>query len=278
MEQTRQKRMAVVNDFSGFGRCSLMVSVPIISAMRIQCCALPTAIFSNHTGYEDFFFDDYTEQMRSYYEKWQKLHLTFDGIYTGFLGSVRQVGIVEDFIAAFRRKDMVIVVDPVMGDNGRRYATIDDALCDELRKLLPLSTIITPNLTEACILSGVSYREGEFCAEDLSDIADRLQKMGASDLVITGIADKNEICDYIRTREGDSVLLRQPVSGTPHAGTGDVFASVIAADAVNGVKLQDSVKKASDFVGRAIALSDKMQIPAQDGVCFEEILGTLCEG
>ena len=104
MKEKRQKRIAVVNDFSGFGRCSLMVSVPIISAMKIQCCALPTAVFSNHTGYDDYFFDDYTDRMRTYYEKWQKLGLEFDGIYTGFLGSVRQVAIVEEFIADFANK------------------------------------------------------------------------------------------------------------------------------------------------------------------------------
>lgn len=271
----KQKRLAVINDFSGFGRCSLMVSAPIISAMKIQCCALPTAILSNHTGYEDFFFDDYTDKMRTYYKKWEKLGLEFDGIYTGFLGSVRQVEIVEDFISRFKGHNTAIIVDPVMGDNGIQYATIDDALCSELKKLLPLSTIITPNLTEACILSDTPYSSSGMGESDLLKISDKLRKMGAKNIVITGIADNSEICDFIRRSDGSYTILRQPLSGTPHAGTGDVFASIIAADAVNGIDLEASVKKAAAFVGKAIALSDELGVPAQDGVCFEEILGEL---
>lgn len=275
MTDRRQKRMALINDFSGFGRCSLMVSVPIISAMKIQCCALPTAVLSNHTGYEEVFFDDYTDKMRPYYQKWQRLQLRFDGIYTGFLGSVRQVAIVEDFIRQFAEPDTVIVVDPAMGDNGRPYATVDQALCEEMRQLLPLATIITPNVTEACLLSGMDYHEEPFREQELHRMAERLHHLGAQQIVITGIVEGQEIGDFISRPDGTCSLLRQPVSGTPHAGTGDVFASIIAADAVNGVPLEPSVRKASAFVGEAIRLSDEMHIPTQDGVCFEEILCTL---
>ncbi len=271
----RQKRIAVINDFSGFGRCSLMVAVPIISAMKVQCCALPTAVLSNHTGYEDFFFDDYTDRMEPYYKKWEKLNLRFDGIYSGFLGSVRQVGIVEDFIGSFKEKDTSIIIDPVMGDNGKQYATIDDELCRELRKLIPLSTILTPNMTEACLLTGMPYRDHGVDEEELAEITRRLRELGATKTVITGIIDGGEVCDYVTGEDGKSVLVRQVRLGTPHAGTGDVFASVIAADAVNGEDFLASVKKAGSFVGRAMAVSNEMQVPVQDGVCFEEILGEL---
>ncbi len=273
----KQKRMAVINDFSGFGRCSLTVSLPIISAMKIQCCALPTAIFSNHTGYDEYFFDDYTDKMKEYYSKWEKLGLGFDGIYTGFLGSVRQVAIVEDFIARFKGTDTAVIVDPVMGDNGKCYATVDDALCKELRKLLPLSTIITPNITEACILSGTAYIRHSFDENELIIIAEKLRKLGAENIVITGIERKENICNFIYQSDGSFFFSEQPCTGTPHAGTGDVFASVIAADAVNGVPFVKSVEKAAGFVGKAIELSDEMSVPVQDGVCFEEILGTLIE-
>ena len=253
----------------------MMVSVPIISAMKVQCCGMPTAILSNHTGYPDFFFDDYTDHMRESYKKWAKLGLHFDGIYTGFLGSVRQVSIVEDFIEEFAGKSTKIIVDPVMGDNGRRYATIGDNLCREIRKLLPLSSIITPNLTEACLLAGIEYREPGADEAELKAISQKLQHRGARNIVITGISDGDDICDFVWQENGEYELLRQPCTGSAHAGTGDVFASVIAADAVNGVDLTVSVKRAASFVGKAIALSDKMEIPAQDGVCFEEILGEL---
>ena len=275
MTKKQQKKIAVINDFSGFGRCSLMVSVPIISAMKVQCCDLPTAILSNHTGYEDFFFDDYTERMRPYYQKWQQLQLHFDGIYTGFLGSVRQVAIVEEFIHQFSGEDTAILVDPVMGDNGHPYTTVDKALCDEIRHLLPLSTIITPNVTEACLLSGMDYHEGAYSEAEQKEMAYRLHRLGARQIVITGFDMGDEIGDFISCPDGTSQLLRQKISGSPHAGTGDVFASVLAADAVNGVPLAQSVRKASSFVGEAIRLSDEMGIPAQDGVCFEEILCTL---
>lgn len=271
----RQKRMAVVNDFSGFGRCSLTVSIPIISAMKIQCCALPTAVFSNHTGYEEYFFDDYTDKMRQYYLKWEKLGLEFDGIYTGFLGSVKQVEIIIDFIKRFAREDTAVIVDPVMGDNGITYATVNDGLCREIKKLLPLSKIITPNLTEACILSGTPYSNKKFDESELEMIAEKLRDKGAKDIVITGIKNGNDICNYVSLLSGEAFVVSRRSRGSLHAGTGDVFASIIAADCVNGVRFNESVEKAADFVSRAIELSDEMNIPSQDGVCFEEILGTL---
>lgn len=272
----KQKKIAMINDFSGFGRCSLMVSAPIISAMKVQCCALPTAILSNHTGYEDFFFDDYTDKMKEYYSKWEKLGLSFDGIYTGFLGSVRQVVIVKDFIARFAKNDTAIIVDPVMGDNGRCYTTIDEDFCREMRKLLPGAAIITPNLTEACLLAGTRYRETGADISELSRLANKLRELGARNIVITGIIDGQDICDFIYAADdSEPVLFRQPCSGEAHAGTGDVFSSIIAADAVNGVNIAESVKKAASFVGKAIKLSHEMNIPTQDGVCFEELLSEL---
>ena len=271
----RQKKIAVVNDFSGFGRCSLTVSIPIISAMKIQCCALPTAVLSNHTGYQDFFFDDYTDKMKEYYMKWDKLGLSFDGIYTGFLGSVRQVELITDFIKRFADEETSIIIDPVMGDNGERYATIDTELCLELKKLIPLSTILTPNLTEACILADVPYSSRKFELSELEYIAERLRNEGAKNIVITGITHGDMISDFISREDGKSVLYSHKCSGAAHAGTGDVFASIIAANSVNGVDFESSVKMAADFVSRAVELSDSMNIPYQDGVCFEELIGEL---
>lgn len=270
----RQKRIAVINDFSGFGRCSLTVSIPIISAMRIQCCAVPTAILSNHTGYDDYFFDDYTDKMQAYYMKWEKLGLKFDGIYTGFLGSEKQAKIVEDFIERFSDRDTVVTVDPVMGDNGKTYATIDSRLCREIKNLIPVSDIITPNLTEACILTDTEYHEDDYDIGEIKEIALRLRCLGARNIVITGIRKNDDICNFILT-DDKCKLLEYPVTGGSHAGTGDVFASIISADAVNKVDFEESVKKSAEFVSRCVELSDKMQIPMQDGVCFEEILDLL---
>ena len=270
----RQKKIAVINDFSGYGRCSLTVSLPIISAMKIQCCAVPTAVLSNHTGYADYFFDDYTDKMKAYYMKWEKLGLKFDGIYTGFLGSEKQAKIVEDFIQRFADKNTVVTVDPAMADDGKTYATIDEKLCKEMKNLIPLADIITPNLTEACILTDTAYHENEYEIEEIEEIADKLAVMGAKKIVITGIVKGenigNFICDGTKRK-----LLEYRVTGQSHAGTGDVFASVISADAVSGVDFEVSVRKAAEFVGKCVALSNEMEIPVQDGVCFEEILDLL---
>ena len=276
-----QRKIAVINDVTGFGRCSVTVALPILSAMRLETCIVPTAVLSMHTAYPEYMLHDFTPYLPAYIDSWAQRDLTFDGILTGFLGSEEQIADVERFLEIFGRNDKAeggqprIVVDPVMGDNGHPYTTVDKALCDEIRHLLPLSTIITPNVTEACLLSGMDYHEGTYSEAEQKEMAYRLHRLGARQIVITGFDMGDEIGDFISCPDGTSQLLRQKISGSPHAGTGDVFASVLAADAVNGVPLAQSVRKASSFVGEAIRLSDEMGIPAQDGVCFEEILCTL---
>ncbi|MBR2175740.1 MAG: pyridoxamine kinase [Clostridia bacterium] len=277
MYPQKQKKIAVINDFSGFGRCSLTVSIPIISAFGIECCALPTAIFSNHTGYEDYYFDDYTDKMEPYFSKWKKLGLEFDGIYTGFLGSDKQINIVTKFIREFAKPETAVVIDPVMGDNGRTYATLTEDLCRHIGQLAGYADILTPNLTEACILTDYPYRENISDTEELKTIAAKLQFLGSKNIVITGINNGNNISNFILRQDGTYILQSLPRTGGQRAGTGDVFASIISADSVNGTALEDSVKRAAEFVGRAIALSDRLNIPSQEGVCFEMLLATLNE-
>lgn len=119
MSHNHQKKIAVINDLSGFGRCSIAVALPLISHLGVQCCPLPTAIFSNHTGFNSFYFDDYTHSMGPYMAEWEKLGLEFEGILTGFLGSEQQIGLVEQFIETFSTERTTVIMDPVMGDNGR---------------------------------------------------------------------------------------------------------------------------------------------------------------
>ena len=271
----RQKKIAVINDFTGFGRCSITVSLPVISAMKVQCCPLPTSIFSNHTGYKSYFFEDYTDRMEPYMEEWKKLGLTFEGISTGFLGSGEQIRIVTRFIQDFGTKDNVIVVDPVMGDDGRTYATYTPEMCREMKKLVSLADILTPNLTEACILTDMPYREGKWRMKDICSLAERLCAMGPEKVVITGIPQGEYIANYCYERERGGTIRRTHRVGTSRCGTGDIFAAIIAADAVNGVPFDQSVRKASLFIKRCIARSIEMDIPLTDGVCFEEVLYTL---
>ncbi|MBR5759060.1 MAG: hypothetical protein IKX88_10750, partial [Thermoguttaceae bacterium] len=141
MPRDKQKKIAVINDFSGFGRCSIAVALPIISALKIQCCPLPTAIFSNHTGFDSFFFTDYTRHMNAYMDEWKKLDLRFDGILTGFLSSVEQIDHIKRFFDLFYDEKTIAVVDPVMGDSGKLYATYTIELAKSLSSLLPLADV-----------------------------------------------------------------------------------------------------------------------------------------
>ena len=158
VSHNNQKKIAAINDYSGFGRCSIAVELPVISAMKIQCCPMPTSIFSNHTGFDSFYFKDFTENMPPYMAEWKKLNLKFDGIVTGFLGSHNQIAIVEEFFKNFKTEDNIVVIDPVMGDYGNLYPTYTDETCQEMKKLVKYADILTPNLTEACIITDEPYR------------------------------------------------------------------------------------------------------------------------
>lgn len=269
-----QKKMAVINDLSGFGRCSIAVELPIISAMKIQCCFVPTAVFSNHTGFKSFFLEDFTDKMRPYMDEWRKLELHFQGICTGFLGSPQQIAIVTDFLKDFKEAETVVVVDPVMGDYGKMYPTYSMETCLKMRELIPLADIITPNLTEACILAGIPYEE-KWSRKKLLWLAETLSVMGPEKVVITGIIQGEFIANYCYEKGADPRIFRTIKAGTQRSGTGDIFASLIAADAVNGVPFEQSVKKAGRFIKKCILKSIEMGIPLTDGVCFEEFLHTL---
>ncbi|MCI8401721.1 MAG: pyridoxamine kinase [Lachnospiraceae bacterium] len=272
ISHNRQKKIAVIQDISGFGRCSMTVAMPVISAMQIQCCIVPTSIFSNHTAFPNYFFDDYTDRMPEYIDNWKKLSLEFEGIYSGFLGSRRQVEIVSDFIDDFRTGRTQVIVDPVMGDHGRPYATCTPELCGGMKYLVKKADIVTPNLTEACILTDTPYRPFGWKKKEIEELAKKLHAMGPGRIVITGIRQGEYIANFVYDRGENLQFLRTHRVGTERCGTGDLFASIVVGDAVNQVPFARSVKKASQFVRRSILRSMELEIPATDGVCFEEYL------
>lgn len=267
----RQKKIALINDLSGFGRCSITAQLPIISHMRVQCCPIPTSIFSNHTGYPSFYYEDFTEQMVPYIEEWKKLNLTFDGICSGFLGSARQIEIVRSFFKYFKSEDTIIILDPVMGDHGKPYSTYTEDLCMMMKELVPYADIITPNLTEACILTDTLYKE-HWKLRELQVLAKKLEEKGSQKIVITGIPQGTYVANYCYETGKEPSIIKTHKVGTSRCGTGDIFTSIVAADAVNGTEFYDSVKKASLFVKKCILRSIEMDIPLTDGVCFEELL------
>ena len=269
-----QKKIALINDMTGFGRCSIAVALPVISMLRVQCCALPTAIFSNHTGFESFYYQDYTDHMQPSINEWKKLGLEFSGICTGFLGSARQIAIVSDFIRDFKRPDNLVIIDPVMGDYGKPYPTYTEEMCGEMKKLVEFADILTPNVTEACVLTDTPYKE-KWKIEEIQEMAEKIHKMGPKKIAITGIVQGGFIANFCYEEGQQPKVLRTHKEGTQRSGTGDIFASIIAADAVNGVPFYKSVKKASDFIKKCIIRSQELNIPLTDGVCFEEVLGKL---
>lgn len=275
MTESKQKVIAAINDLTGYGRCALTVAIPVISHMKIQCCPVPTSILSNHTGYSEYFFDDYTEKLPKYLEMWKKLDLHFHGIMSGFLGSGEQIGIVEWFIKKFADESTVVVIDPVMGDHGKIAGTYTEEMCLEMRKLVSMADIITPNLTEACKLTDTPYREKGLKKKDLAVMAEQLRAMGPKRIVITGVPQGGYIGNFLYQEGEEPKMIRTHREGTERCGTGDLFAAIVAADAVNGVSFEASVRKASAFVRRCMMKSMEMNIPQKNGVCFEEILHTL---
>lgn len=273
-QHNNQKKIALINDLSGFGRCSISVGIPIISKLKVQCCPLPTSIFSNHTGFNSYYYEDFTKQMLLYIEEWKKLNLQFNGICTGFLGSEQQIEIVSSFIQYFKGKDTIVIVDPVMGDYGKSYPTYTKQMCMKMKDLVHYADIITPNLTEACILTDTPYREN-FTKKEIIAMAETLSLKGPSKIVITGIQQKSYVANLCYESGHETCILKTHKVGTERSGTGDIFSSIIASDAVNHVSFHESVKKASIFIKKCIIKSIELNIPTTDGVCFEEVLSSL---
>lgn len=271
MSHNRQKKIAVINDFCGFGRCSIAVSLPIISAMKIQCCPLPTSVFSNHTAYQSFHCTDYTKYMDAYIDEWVKLGLRFNGIITGFLGSPEQVDIVKRFLELFKTKENTVVIDPVMGDDGRLYSTYSPVLAEKMSSLVPYADILTPNLTEACILTDTKYKR-DISFDELKELAEKLSILGPEKIVISGLECDGDIENFVYVKGKEPGIIREHKAGPCRAGTGDVFSAIIAADTVNGKELSDSVRHASAFIAKCLRRTAEMQIPETDGICFEEFL------
>lgn len=271
-------RVAAIHDMSGFGRCSLTVAIPILSAMGVQCCPLPTAFLSTHTGgFGGFTFLDMTDEMPKIAAHWKSLNLAFQAIYSGFLGSERQIGMVADFIRDFRRADTIVVVDPVMGDHGSVYQTYTPAMCAGTTRLAEQADVITPNLTEAALLLGVPYESLPSGGDGCREIVERLSLDGRRSVVLTGASTAPELtgamCYDAKTGRTEAVQTRR----VPRVfyGTGDVFASVLTGALVKGTPLPDAAREAVEFVRACAERTARIQLPLREGVEFEPLLGLL---
>ena len=299
-------KVAVLNDLAGFGRCSLTAAISVLSAMGVQPCPLPTAILSAQTGFESYFFQDLTEQMGKITEEWKKADAQFDGIVTGFMSGHRQIGEANRFLDLFHKDGAFLLVDPVLGDNGKRFPIFDGVFQEEMKQLVRRADIVTPNVTELCLLTEFDYHLVQEAAETgdkealfavVAEAAGRLLDSGVSEVIVTGVLfdeakpDKagtdlktdpqaetrqKKVANLTVTRERRTASISSFI-GTSYSGTGDLFASVVAGGKARGDCTEESVRLAGEMIERAIRDAVSLGISRKEGAEYEKYLWMLCE-
>ena len=271
----RLKRVAAIHDISGFGKCSLTVALPILSAAGIETTVLPTAVLSTHTGGLDgFTYRDLTEDIAPITAHWKSLNIKFDAIYTGFLGSFEQLDLVTDFFKEFKTPDNIILVDPVMADNGELYKIFTPEFAIGMRKLCEKADIIVPNLTEAALLLGEKYNPGPYTPEYIEEILKKLSALGPGKVVLTGIFFNEEelgAATYDSATGEVAYAFEKRVPGYFH-GTGDVFGSALLSGILNGFSLNEAAAIAVRFTTSAIRKTAEAGTDVRFGVNFEHTI------
>ncbi|MDH6306911.1 pyridoxine kinase [Parabacteroides sp. PF5-5] len=272
MESTSLQRVAAIHDLSGFGKCSLTVALPILSAAGIEVSAMPTAVLSTHTGgITGFTYLDTTSEMRPFMDHWKSLNIQFDAIYSGFLGSFEQLDIVSDFFDTFRQKNNLILVDPVMADNGELYKIFTPEFALGMKELCRKADIIVPNITEATLLLGEPYQPGPYSKAYIEDLLKKLSQLGPKQVVLTGVYFEEEelgAATYDRTTNQTGYTFVPKIPGYYH-GTGDVFGSALLAALMNGFSLEQSAGIAVRYTAGSILRTYEAKADYRFGVDFE---------
>ena len=280
------KKVALINDLSGFGKCSLTAAIPVTSVLGIQACPLPTAILTGQTGFENYYCDDLTDRMDYFTEQWSKMKETFDGIYSGFLASTEQLEKVNRFLDHFQRENTFYLADPVMGDHGEKFPMFNQEFLSGMKELTLRADVITPNLTELCLLAKASYTELIAHSQDedyyqrIQSICEELlsQTWKQQTIIVTGILREkkgNTFITNLAVSKHQCIPVETPYTGVSFSGTGDLFASTICGCLVKGFSLQKAMQKASDFLQPAIEDATQNAIPRNHGVPFENYLSRL---
>lgn len=273
------KRVMAIHDLSGLGRSSLMAITPVLSVMGVQVCPVPTAVLSSQTsGFTNYTFVDLTNYMSAYLHHWKELQMDFDCIYSGFLGSIDQISIMENILQNFALNETLVVIDPVLGDDGALYDTMEENMIERMRQLISCAHIITPNVTEVQLLLGLTLDESLY-AEQLKPYMQQLSQMGPNTVIVTGVHQRKNgercVCCYQRDKQ-----LYQQISyhqlPASYPGTGDIFAAVLIGGLLQGHSLQDSIKLSADFICHAVADAITLGEPIRDGVQLERNLYRLC--
>ena len=273
------KRILTIQDISCIGKCSLTVALPIISAQGIEACILPTALLSTHTGFKNFTFRDLTDEFDEITQVWHKENIAFDGIYTGFLGSFSQLELIEKIFNEFNDSAPLILVDPCMGDNGKLYHGFDEKFVMKMRELCTKAHVITPNITEASFMCGIPFLGSDYTQDYILELLEGLASFGVRKIVLKGIRYKQNECGIIAydAKTKEKVEYFHEFLPFHTSGTGDIFASVLFGSLINGESMQNSIKKAANFVLSSIKVTLKDKSRAWYGVQFEKMLGTLAK-
>jgi len=272
------KKVAAIHDLSGFGRASLTVIIPILSRMGIQVCPLPTAVLSTHSKFSDFHFVDLTHAMEPIIAHWKKLDLKFDAIYSGFLGSHQQIEIVKQFIEDFKHDEIKIIVDPVLGDNGKLYAPLSPEHVTEMKSLIEHAHVITPNLTEAAYLLDEPFSE-RIETERIKEWIRRLADKGPEIVIVTSVRtrkseDRTAVVAYHRS---DDRFWRVSCNYFPteYPGTGDAFASVVTGALLQGDSLPIAIDRAVQFTSMGVRATFGYEYNNIEGILLERVLNQL---
>jgi len=275
---TPVQRVAAIHDLSGFGRASLTVVIPILSRMGIQVCPLPTAVLSTHSKIKNFHFVDLTEHLAPIIKHWKKLNVSFDAIYSGFLGSHRQIEIVNRFINEFGKNEPLIIVDPVLGDDGKMYDPLSKDHVKEMQKLVKRANVITPNLTEASLLLGREYFF-DIREEEIKEWIIELSKKGPEIVIITSVPEKKskDMTSVIAYNMKDKRFWKVSCNYLPanYPGTGDAFASVITGSLLQGDSLPIAIDRAVNFTSTGVRATFGYDYNTVQGILLERILDTL---
>lgn len=276
------KKVALINDLSGFGKCSLTAAISVLSVMGVQACPLPTAVLSNQTGFKNFYCDDYTHKMDSYINMWQKNGAVFDGIYSGYVANEKQIDKIIEFIRVFKKPETKVIVDPVMADNGRMYSSYNEFTCNKMGELVKCADVITPNLTELCILTKNDYSHiiksssSEEYLNIIKNMAQVLLDDGVKYVVVTGIHYNKKIYNGVFCKNNSSFFGCEDYL-ISYSGTGDLFASIVCASIMNDLSVESAVEKATNFLATAIKDTVQDKIDPNHGVNFEKFLYLLAQ-
>ena len=271
------KRIVTVQDVSCVGKCSLTVALPVISACGVETAVIPTAVLSTHTAFPSFTFRDLTDEITPVAENWKAAGIGFDAVYTGYLGSERQIALMERFIEDFRTDSNLIFVDPAMADNGRMYAGFAPAFADSMARLCAKADIIVPNLSEACFMLHRDYMPGGYSEDDIRALLRDLTGLGAKTAVLTGVSFEEGRIGVMAFDSIKNTYFSYFTEKVPQSfhGTGDVFSSACVGALMRGLSLEGALKTAANFTLASIKETVKNPVHNWYGVDFETALPLL---